>query len=293
MKILLTGATGFIGSHLAQRLVAEGHELAILVRPSSSLDVLKPILPDIQVNIYDGSYASMLSALEAAKPSMVCHIASLFLAQHKPEDVTRLIESNINFPTQLLEAMNHIGVKQVINTGTSWQHFKNDFYNPVNLYAATKQAFESLLEYYIEAQGFKAVTLKLFDTYGPGDSRPKLFSMLRNAALSQERLFMSPGEQVLDLVYIDDVIDAFVNAIHMLPSQTSGNRCFGVSSERPIRLKDLVAIYEKTLNLKLKIDWGGRNYRVREVMCPWSAPLLPGWHAHVELEDGLVRMERG
>lgn len=293
MKLLLTGATGFIGSQLAHRLVAEGHELAILARPDSCLDVLKADLPYIQVLIYDGSYASMLRALEVARPSTVCHIASLFLAQHKPEDVARLIESNLNFPTQLLEAMHKVGAKQLINTGTSWQHFQNESYNPVNLYAATKQAFESLLAFYVEAQGFKAITLKLFDTYGPGDSRPKLFSMLRNAALSQEKLLMSPGEQMIDLVYIDDVIDAFTNAIHALSVQTTGHMHFGVSSDRPLQLKNLVAVYEKVLNVKLSVEWGGRPYREREVMVPWRAPSLPGWQALVALEDGLVRMERG
>lgn len=293
MKLLLTGATGFIGSQLAHRLLAEGHELAILVRPDSNLDVLNAVLPQIQVHIYDGSYASMLRALEAATPSTVCHVASLFLAQHKPEDVARLIESNLNFPTQLLEAMNQVGAKQLINTGTSWQHFQNESYNPVNLYAATKQAFESLLAFYVEAQGFKAITLKLFDTYGPGDTRPKLFSMLRNAVLSQAKLPMSPGEQMIDLVYIDDVMDAFINAIHALPAQTTGHTHFGVSSGRPLRLKDLVAVYEKTLNVKLSVEWGGRTYRTREVMLPWHAPTLPGWQARVALEDGLARMERG
>lgn len=119
MKLLLTGATGFIGSQLAHRLLAEDYALAILVRSDSNLDALRSVLPQIQVHIYDGSYASLLHTLEVARPSLVCHVASLFLAQHKSEDISRLIESNLNFPTQLLEAMNQVGVKQLINVGTS------------------------------------------------------------------------------------------------------------------------------------------------------------------------------
>ncbi len=105
MKLFLTGATGFIGSQLAKRLIKEGHDLAPVVRPESNLEVLHALLPQIQVHVYDGSYASLFAALKTAEPALVFHVASLFLAQHKQEDVPRLIESNINFPVQLLAAV--------------------------------------------------------------------------------------------------------------------------------------------------------------------------------------------
>ena len=172
MKVLITGATGYIGSQLAKRLHAKGHEVSLIVRPNSDLAVLDTVLPSASLHYYDGSYQSLFAALSTSQPDVVFHIASLFLAQHKPEDVARLVESNLNFPTQLLEAMSQLGMTQFINTGTSWQHYQNEGYNPVNLYAASKQAFEAMLAYYVEAKNFKSITLKLFDTYGPGDNRP-------------------------------------------------------------------------------------------------------------------------
>ena len=292
MKLFLTGATGFIGSQLTKRLVAEGHDLAIVVRPDSKLDVLQAFLPQIQVHVYDGSYYSLLCALKAAKPELVFHLASLFLAQHKQEDVTRLIESNLNFPAQLLEAMNQLGIKRLINTGTSWQHYKNEAYNPVNLYAATKQAFESLLAYYLDAQDFKAITLKLFDTYGPSDTRPKLFSILRKAARTGELLRMSPGEQLLDLVYIDDVLDAFLLAMVRL-SEVETSESYSVSSQERISLRELTKIYCETVCRSLSVEWGGQPYRSREVLVPWSDhEPVPGWQPRVCLRDGIIRMEK-
>lgn len=292
MKLFLTGATGFIGSRLALRLVAEGHELAIVVRPDSRLDILQAVLPQIQVHVYDGSIASLLWALKAAKPELVCHVASLFLVQHKPEDVARLVESNLNFPAQLLEAMNQLGIKRLINTGTSWQHYKNEAYNPVNLYAATKQAFESLLAYYVEAQDFKAITLKLFDTYGPGDTRPKLFSLLRKTARTGEPLRMSPGEQLIDMVYIDDVLDAYLQAITRLSSVTKAES-YAVSTQLRISLQKLVQTYSEVVQRPLNVEWGGLPYRPREVLEPWiDYERVPGWHARVVLADGIVRMEQ-
>lgn len=292
MKILLTGATGFIGSQLAMRLVAEGYDLAIVVRPDSKLEVLRAVLPRIHVHVYDGSYASLLHAMEAAQPELVCHVASLFLAQHKSEDVAHLVESNLNFPAQLLEVMNQLGIKRLINTGTSWQHYQNKAHNPVNLYAATKQAFESLLAYYLEAQDFKAITLKLFDTYGPGDTRPKLFYLLRKTARTGEPLMMSPGEQLLDLVYIDDVLDAYILALAQLSKVTKA-ACYAVSNSARLTLQELVRLYGETVKRPVNVQWGGVPYRPREVLVPWADyALVPGWQPKMGLREGIERMEQ-
>ncbi|UQV47071.1 NAD(P)-dependent oxidoreductase [Janthinobacterium lividum] len=291
MKVFLTGATGFIGSQLVKRLLGDNHEVAILVRQHSDLSVLHDALPKINVHIHDGSYLSLYAALAQTQPDVVCHVASLFLAQHKPEDVTRLIESNLGMPTQLLEAMQQLGLRRLVNTGTSWQHFEDAAYNPVNLYAATKQAFEDLLAYYVSAHGFQAITLKLFDTYGPGDTRAKLFSLLRKTARSGVNLRMSPGEQLLDLVYIDDVLDAYLLAMHRLPA-VSAAECYAVSNPERLTLKELVQVYGAVVGKDLQIEWGGLPYRPRETMQPCThQPRLPGWQPHITLQQGIARME--
>jgi nucleoside-diphosphate-sugar epimerase len=292
VKVFLTGATGFIGSQLTRRLVAEGHEVAVVVRAASQFNVLQSVQPAIQVHVYDGQYASLANALALAQPELVIHVASLFLAQHQSEDVARLVDSNLSFPAQLLEAMSQQGVRQLINTGTSWQHYQNDTYNPVNLYAATKQAFEALLAYYVHAQDFRAITLKLFDTYGPGDTRPKLFSLLRKTARTGQTLRMSPGEQLLDLVYIDDVLDAYLLAMARMVD-VSAAESYAVSNPARLSLKELVRIYAQTVGLPVNIEWGGLPYRPREVRELWCHhESVPGWQPHVALVDGIVRMER-
>ena len=91
-----------------------------------------------------------------------------------------------------------------------WQHFGTPDYRPVNLYAATKQAFEDVLAYYADAQGIAAVTLELYDTYGPGDPRRKLIRILFEAARSGEPIQLSPGEQVIELLHVDDAVPRIV-----------------------------------------------------------------------------------
>jgi nucleoside-diphosphate-sugar epimerase len=292
MNIFLTGATGFIGSRLAMRLVAEGHEVALLVRPGSDRTPITECANRLAVHVYDGTLASLVGALEEERPEVVVHVASLFLAQHRPEDVECLVASNIDMPSKLLEAMRLAGVRSFVNTGTSWQHYRSATYDPVNFYAATKQAFEEILTYYVEAHEFQAVTLKLFDTYGPGDTRPKLFSLLRRTALSGGVLRMSPGEQLIDLVYIDDVTDAFVGALNLVGT-VDRHATFAVSNPERCTLRELVRIYGEIVGRTLDIDWGALPYRPRETLVPWTTGRrLDGWMPRVSLEEGIRRMEQ-
>ncbi len=290
---MVTGATGFVGSHLARRLVREGWQVHILSRAGSRLPD-KPEFTQITNHVHDGSTEGMVRCIAEAKPDVVFHLASLFLSQHVTKDVEPLIVSNVLFGNQLLEAMKVNEVRYLINTGTSWQHYNNEKYNPVCLYAATKQAFEALLQYYVESGSIKVTTLELFDTYGPDDPRPKLLHLLEKIAVSGEALAMSPGEQMLDIVYIDDVIEAFLLAAKRLQSADSAiEEKYAVSSGKPVTLKDVVASFEEVTGKKLSIQWGGRPYREREVMLPWSlGNKLPGWVAEVSFEEGLRRMRK-
>lgn len=285
---LVTGATGYIGSNLAKSLLAEGWDVHVVVRMNSRLDTLDSIRPSITIHQHDGSTSDMIRLVGDARPDMVFHLASLFLAQHRPEDIDALISSNLLFSTQLAEAMAANQIKNLINTSTSWQHYESAEYNPVNLYAATKQAFEDILAYYIDACGLRVLTLALFDTYGPNDPRPKLISLLWKTALNQETLAMSPGEQLIDLVHIEDVIDAFLHSADLVIEQHEGHMRYGISSGNPIRLIDLVAAFEEATGLKLPIAWGSRSYRPREVMVPWTNYMtLPGWQPRVPFAKGI------
>lgn len=289
---LITGGTGYVGSSLVRRLISSQWEVHVIVRAGSNLDALANVEEQASLHIHDGSTEGLMRIMEGVKPDVVFHLASLFLAQHTPKDVAPLIESNITFATQLVEAMAQNKIRNLVNTGTSWQHFENKSYSPVCLYAATKQAFEALLQYYIEARSIKAITLELFDTYGPHDPRPKLLHLLGKIAASGEILAMSPGEQILDLVYIDDVIDAYLlSAERLLGTEGEVQEHYAVSSGQPLSLKDVVARFEKVTGKKLSIQWGGRPYREREVMSPWSlGKQLPGWTAKISLEEGLRRI---
>lgn len=287
MRILITGVTGFVGSHLATYLSGKGHLIYGLIRKPIQDKSLLSKLNKVSLCLFHED--SLVDLVAEIKPDIVIHLASLYLTVHSYEQIDDLIKSNITFPTKLLEAMSVNNVTKLINTGTSWQHYNSASYEPVNLYAATKQAFDDVIKYYTSAKYFSCITLKLFDTYGPDDKRGKLISLLDKLSKTKEGLSMSAGEQIVELTHINDVCAAYLAAIELIDEKDAGsNDCYGVSSNEKYNLRTLVEIYEKANNINLDIKWGGRPYREREVMdlCN-NLPNIPKWEAKISLSEGL------
>jgi nucleoside-diphosphate-sugar epimerase len=286
-RALVTGASGYVGSHLARRLLAEGWDVHVLLRAGSDAPAIASTLT---VHRFGGETEDLVQIVKRAAPGVVFHLAAAFVAEHRPDDVAPLVQANLLFATQLVEAMRVNGVRVLVNTGTAWQHYGDRDYDPVNLYAATKQAFEAILAYYVNAHAFRVATLVLSDTYGPDDVRPKLMTALWRAARSGQRLAMSSGGQLLDLVYVDDVVDAYVAAERALRAAAPGQLHYRVSSGAPLRLTELVAAFEAAAGVRLEVDWGARPDRPREMLVPWTgAAPPPGWQPCVALADGIRR----
>lgn len=294
MKILVSGATGFIGQHLIARLASQ-HTIQAIIRPSTDISFLNQ--HHIRTYTFDGQIDGLITHLQVEKFDGVIHLASLFLAQHTPADTRSLVESNVLFSTMLLEAAVQSKIPWLINTGTFWQHYNNSDYSPVNLYAATKQAFQDIAQYYIETGVINFVTLQLSDTFGPGDTRKKIFNLWGKIANSRELLEMSPGEQMFDISYIDNVVDAYSRLVTLMSKDTSGalsGQVFAVSSGQVTTLKKLAKLFEKVLRTTIPIVWGAKPYRPREVMKPWNKGRpVPGWKPKVSLEDGIRKTFHG
>ena len=161
-RAIVTGATGFVGSNLCKYLIENNWEVSIISRPSSDYTNINSVLNKVQLFEYDWNVEKLISFFKEKEADVVFHLASLFIAEHESNQINQLVDSNIKFGLHILEAMKESSTKQLINTGTSWQHYHTNEYNPVNLYAATKQAFESLIKYYTEAENIRCITLKLF-----------------------------------------------------------------------------------------------------------------------------------
>jgi nucleoside-diphosphate-sugar epimerase len=287
ITVLITGASGFIGRHLSLELVKLGHNVHALLRPRPTLPIE---LADVTIHNLDQNPESIRKAIQVSDPEVVIHLASRFLAEHKSSDIRELCASNITFGTELVEAMIAHGKLFLVSAGTAWQNFDNRKGVATNLYAATKEAFDSILRYYSDAHGLRAITLKLFDTYGPGDDRSKLMRTLRDVAGKETVLKMSPGEQEIDLLHVKDAARAFIQAaIRVRELDPHANEEYYLRSGERYTLRELIAKSRIASGKSIQVDWGSRPYRSREVMKPWNqGPTLPDWKPQVQLEQGLT-----
>ena len=279
MNILITGATGFVGKNLSKALKKSGHSVYALARPSSDLTFLNTE----GVFIFDNNIAELSGFLKSHNIDGVIHLAALVVPEHKDTDVLPLVMSNVYLGTAVIDACKQAGTKWFLNTGTIWQNYESpdfsDEYHPMDLYAATKQAFISIAQYYTETSDLKFCTLKLCDTYGPGDTRRKIFTLFEEIAKTGKTLDMSPGEQCLDILHIDDVVSGFVHLAEMMQRGDDVRQEYVLSSGKRIPLRALADSYSSENHVKLNINWGGRPYRQREVMMPYKGHVLDGWHA--------------
>lgn len=288
-RVLVTGATGFVGSRLARYFVEKQYEVHVLVRPTSSLSELAAIQQSIAVHKVNDDVDVLIQLMKNIQPDVVFHLASLFIARHKPEDIAPMIHSNLTFGTHVLEAMYHAGVKHFVNTGTAWEYYHSDTYNPSCLYAATKKAFESLMEYYIQAHEFRAITLKLFESYGPNDPRKKLIPLIAEKAMKNQEVLLTQKDQVIDFVFIDDIVHAYEQAgLQCMELNPALHKRYGIATGSPITLEQLIQTFEDVLKKKINAKWGAFPSRDREIKTLWSSyEKLPNWSPSTDLYTGL------
>jgi len=284
-NILITGANGFLGSNLVKKFLDNDQDVIAVIRSGGLSDKLVGL--NCKVVEYDGSVESLQVGLN--EKTIVIHTASYFVAEHKDSDLPSLINSNLQYGLNLLEAMRTCGAKKIINIGTAWQGYKGEEQRPVNLYAATKQAFEDFIAYYCDAEGFSAISLRLNDTYGESDERMKLVKLLINAGIKQERLNMSPGEQRINLTHISDVCSAIFASIIQIP-KVNKMEAYNLINKDEYTLKELVKLIECELNIVIPVSFGVREYREREVMEPLKSSEFKSFTPIVEIRDGINKI---
>lgn len=294
-SILITGITCYIGCEIARRLVADGVRVSGIVRKGSLVKRLSPIQDQISLFVSDGTQSSLDLALSKSDPDIIIHLAGYYVWEHTPEQKANLVEANIAFGTRLLKAAKKNGTTKIINTGSHFQYFNSDQPCPINFYAETKQAFADILTGYSKEQGFQFVNLIIFESYGPRDWRKKLVQAIAQNQLSGGTLTMVASDPVMDFVYIDDIVDAYIHAGFLLESsstEVSGNS-YALSGGESQPISELIKVFEevggKLIATEKKEDLPG----VKRVLVPWDGPILPGWQPKISLRAGIKRFLEG
>lgn len=267
-SVVVTGATGFVGRNLVPLLESRGCRVTPLTRATA-----------------EAGPRAVLECISGAEPEVVIHLATHFLSSHDAQDIPALVRANVELGTVVAEAAVQSRAR-LVSIGSAWQHVDGRDYEPVSLYAATKQALVPILEYYASAHALETRTVTLFDTYGPGDLRPKLVPSLLRAARDDAELQMSDGRQLIDLTYVDDIVRGLADVALAADAPSDSV----LRSWRPVTIRDLVAITEEAIGQRVPVAWDRRPRRPREMRTDWifgESP--PGWQAEVGLDDGLRR----
>lgn len=288
MRVLVTGATGFVGKNLVFALY-DKYEITALVQQTSNTQEIENLC---RIYHYNNNILDLTEFCKQTNFDGVIHLATYYQPSHSSDDFFKMLHSNVVFGSSLLEALSFCPPAFFINTMTFSQFANSSVYNPAGLYDATKQAFCDIMHYYASKMPTVFSNLLIYNTYGPSDNRPKIFNLWNKIANTQETMEMSNGEQKIDISHIDDVVRGFQTLIQLCENnQIQTLSTFTLENQR-YTLKELARIFMQATNSKLQILWGAKPYRHNEIMEPISSSdstfqKLPQWEPKISLLKGI------
>ncbi|MGJ3349092.1 NAD-dependent epimerase [Morganella sp. Je.2.23] len=283
MKILVTGAAGFIGYHVSQRLLEQGHEVVGADNLNDYYDVnlkqarLDLLLPHPQFQFFkmDLSEKTAVSELFAAqKFERVIHLAAQPGVRYSIQNPMAYIDANILGHMNILEGCRHNNVGHLIYSSSSSVYGLNrkqpfsvedDVDHPVSLYAATKKANELMSHSYSHLYQLPTTGLRFFTVYGPwGRPDMALFKFVKAMLDGKPIDVYNHGNMVRDFTYVGDIAEAVVRLVNVIPAADSDwtveeglksassapYKVYNVGNGQPTRLGDFIQAIETALDIK-------------------------------------------
>ncbi|PSJ24741.1 NAD-dependent dehydratase [Streptosporangium nondiastaticum] len=305
--VAVTGAEGFIGSHLVEALVAAGHRVRAMVQynsfssygwletvPDEVMDNVDVVLGDVRD---PGSVQGLVAGTEA-----VYHLAALIAIPYSYRAPHSYVETNVTGTLNVLEAVRHLGIPRLVHTSTSETYgtaqtvpISED--HPINTqspYAASKAGGDRLADSYHASFEVPVVTLRPFNTFGPRQSmRAVIPTVIGQVAAGERTITLGDLRPTRDFSYVKDTVAAFL-AVGTAPAADVVGRTFNSGTGEEISVGDLVTLIGKIMDTELEVRADEERIRpsaseVMRLVCDATRlRAATGWAPARTLEEGLA-----
>jgi len=296
-KILVTGGSGFIGSHLIPKLVEEGYDVYSLARYVTGRYVLGANVKTVFADLRD--YHAVQKVVKEVQPEIVVHLAALSPVSYSYDHPQETVEVNFNGTVNLAEAcLRHVPhFRQFVFASTSETYGNQEAFpitehspqHPNSPYAVSKVACEKYLQYMCDAYDFPVTVMRPFNTYGR--KRNKHFVVERAVTQmleNKDRIYLGDPETVRDFLYVEDHVSAY---LAVLDNEKVIGEVFNFCTGRGTSIRELTQIIAEKLNWHGVIVWHSVPKRPLDIKCLIGsyekAEKRLGWKPRWKLEDGL------
>jgi len=266
MKILLTGATGFLGSHIAEELIEKGYDLLLTKRFNSNLwrcDTYKEKVVWINTDI-----SSWVNEAKEFKPDIIINSAWNGVSAANREDWNVQVD-NLIFQQKLLELAKIVKVKKFIGIGSQAEYGEfneciDETYptKPTTAYGTVKLASSIIMSSFCEQHEIQWYWFRLFSCFGERESDNWLIPSTIKNMISKNSMDLTNGEQLYSYLYIKDVAKVFVSAV----KSNASDGIYHIASEKSRSLKEILILIKENLNTDFKLNFGALPYRKNQSM---------------------------
>ena len=298
LNVLVTGATGFIGSNLVRSLLRKGAKVSILKRPKSSVWRLKDILTRIKILEADLRNKHQLQvALKNSDDRVIFHLAACVNRGQSVHLIKENLETNLIGTINLVNCFINKDIRSFVNTGTCDEYGDNPMpFNeeqrekPLSPYSATKVAATHFCQMLYEASRFPVINVRPFLTYGPCQTGGMLIPDVITSCLKSLPLKVTKGQQTREFHYVSDIVNGFLLAA---TNKKAIGEVIDLGTGKEHAVKEVVEMVVKLTGYRLKWRLGGLPYRENEMFRFYcrgeKAKKLLKWQPEISLKDGLIK----